>query len=450
VHGIIVAMHEAPRRFSGEDLQFVRLLADALARLSARGGFEQSGNPDHKKIAQAKLEWEATVDSLPHFVCLLDSQRRIMRVNRSAGRWMMGPLRDVRGHTVHEVLHPDCDDPECYMHSFGDNAWDELAEGHPAEFEIEDRVLGRFLNVQIRPTVQRQRESRQHGSFAVVLLHDITEIKRAEKVMKNYRHQLEKKIQQRTAELVDANQQLRREIEERRQIEESLRRSESEMRLMSEQLLTAQEVERKRIAADLHDGIGQSLSAIKFSLESALGACDTKCSDTEARRFDDIIHMMQGAVEEVRRISMDLHPSTLSDLGILPTIAWFCREFRGIYSGIRLDTTISIEEQQVAAPLKTVIFRVIQEALNNIVKHAKANSVHLYLVKTGDSIELEVRDDGVGFDPQARLRRDGSKSGFGVTGMRERAEFSGGRMQIRSAPGQGTAICVSWPCHGQS
>jgi signal transduction histidine kinase len=446
--GVLAAIHDVPRRFSSGDVQFVRMLADALARHAGIGDLEKDRNPDHKKIAQAKLEWEATVDALPHFVCLLDSQRRIMRVNRSAGEWMVGPTRDVRGHTVHEVLHPGCNDPLCYMDSFGETAWTDLSEGHPAEFEVEDRVLRRYLNVQIRPTARHRSESRPHSSFAVVLLHDISEIKQAERVMKNYRHQLEKKIQLRTAELVDANQQLRREIEERRQIEETLRRSESEMRLMSEQILTAQEIERKRIAADLHDGIGQTLSAIKFSLESALGVCAAKYGSQEIRRFDDIILMMQRAVEEVRRISMDLHPSTLSDLGILPTIAWFCREFRVIYTGIRLETTINLDEKQVPAPLKTVIFRILQEALNNIVKHAKAQSVHLRLGISADSIELEIRDNGVGFDHKANTAHEGPKTGFGVTGMRERAEFSGGRLQIRSAPGQGTAVHVSWPLQG--
>jgi signal transduction histidine kinase len=279
----------------------------------------------------------------------------------------------------------------------------------------------------------------------VVLLHDITEIKHAEKVMRSYRLNLEKKIQQRTAELVDANQQLRREIGERLQIEESLRRSESEMRLMSEQILTAQEIERKRIAADLHDGIGQSLSAIKFSLESALGVCAAKYGSDEIRRFDDIIVMMQTAVEEVRRISMDLHPSTLSDLGILPTVAWFCREFRGIYNSIRLETKIDLVEQQVPTPLKTVIFRILQESLNNIVKHSRAREVHLRLGIVADSIELEVRDNGIGFDHRTQAACEGPKAGFGFTGMRERAEFSGGRLLICSAPGEGTVVLASWP-----
>jgi signal transduction histidine kinase len=444
--GMLAAFYSQPRRFCDDEIFCLRVVASMLATsvASQRAGREHSA--DQQKIAQAKQEWEATVDALPHFVCLLDDQKRIMRANRSVEDWIPGARSDARGHTIHDLLHPECFDPHCYLLTFCDNAWIELRNGRTASYEVDDKRLNRYIGVHLRPTLRHPSGDRKHTSFAVAVVQDITDIKSAEEVLRNSKGLLEQRIQARTAELLRANDQLLREIEERRRIEETLRQSESEMRLMSVQLLTAQEVERKRIAAELHDGIGQSLSAIKFSVESAIGQWGARCNEAEARQLNNIIGMMQGAIEEVRRISMDLHPSTLTDLGIVPTIAWFCREFRSIYSGIHLETSVLLEEANVPLRLKTVMFRIIQEALNNIVKHANASRVRLRLGRVGLAIELVVQDNGRGFDPECLAQRDAKNMGFGITGMRERAEFSGGRFCLTSSPGAGTTVSVSWAC----
>ena len=445
--GVLAVFSTEPRLFCEGDIFCLRLMATLLAAFAGRqrAGDDRAG--DREKIAQAKLEWEATVDALPHFICLLDRERRIMRANRSVESWIPGQTVDVRGHTIHALLHPGCEDEDCHLATCCDFAWEELRNGNAFEYEVEDRILKRHLNIQLRPTAQRHKSGESHGSFAVALIHDISNIKRAEDLMKMSNDLLEQRIQARTAELMQANLRLTQEIEERNRIEESLRSSEGEMRLMSAQLLTAQEVERKRIAAELHDGIGQSLSAIKFNLENAIGLWASRCSAEEARQLDNIIVMMRGAVEEVRRISMDLHPSTLTDLGILPTVAWFCREFRAIYSSIRLDTHIGLEEADVPTPLKTVVFRIMQEALNNIVKHAKATAVRLHLRKNAATIELLIEDNGRGFDTGLLAQHDRPDRGFGVSSMKERTEFSGGNFSIWSATNAGTVVHASWPTH---
>jgi signal transduction histidine kinase len=443
--GILAGFSTQPRFFNEQDIFCLRLVASLLVASISSQRMDKIRDEDQEKITQAKLEWEATVDALPHFICLLDDQFRIMRANRSAEQWVSGQIQDVRGHTLHDLLHPGCNDPGCYMPAFTALAWIDLLGGRPVEYEVEDRVLNRYLGIHLRQTTRQVAGDRKHTSFAVVVLHDISFVKQAEEVLKSYNEQLEKRIQSRTAELMQTNKKLMCEIEERLRVEETLRYSENEMRLMSEQLLTAQEMERKRIAAELHDGIGQSLTAIKFSMENAIGLRAADSSVQETERSDKIITMLRGAIEEVRKISMDLHPSTLTDLGIIPTIAWFCREFRSIYSGIRLVTYIDLEEDNVPMPLKTVIFRIMQEALNNIVKHAKADSVHVHLRKTGVVVELLIEDNGVGFDVNALAQRNVSDKGFGITGMRERAEFSGGAFVLRSIINTGTVVHVSWP-----
>ncbi len=155
--------------------------------------------------------------------------------------------------------------------------------------------------------------------------------------------------------------------------------------------------------------------------------------------------MLQEAIEETRRIQMNLRPSILDDLGILATIGWFCREYESTYSAIRIREEIDIKEEEVADSLKTVIFRVLQEALNNIAKHSKADLVHLSLREMEGRIELVLKDNGQGFDLEKVLGSESPKRGLGLTSMRERTELSGGSFAIESAEGKGTIIRASWP-----
>jgi signal transduction histidine kinase len=141
---------------------------------------------------------------------------------------------------------------------------------------------------------------------------------------------------------------------------------------------------------------------------------------------------------------MNLRPSILDDLGILATIGWFCRQYESTYSGIRVKQEINIEEHEVSESLKTVIFRVLQEAMNNIAKHSKANQVVLALRKTDQAIELVVRDNGHGFRMEEVLSRKRSSRGLGLDSMRERTELTGGTFAIDSTD-SGTVIQASWP-----
>jgi signal transduction histidine kinase len=442
--GVLAVFSTGPRSFSQEELACLRM---ALGMLAVSSGCQRTGEvrrEDQEKIAQAKQEWEATVDALPHFICLLDEQRRIVRANRSLDHWIPAPVSDVRGFTVHELLHPGCKDPACYMVTLRAAAWGDVLNGRHFEYEVEDTVLKRRLAIQLRPTIRHAGVNGKDASRAVLVVEDITKIRHAEEVLKRSNHELERLVQARAAELVQANEHLKCEIVERRRIEAALRRSENEMRLLSAQLLTAQEMERKRIASELHDGISQSLSAIKFCMENALGRWRPESGDRDMMLIRSVIPKMQAAIDEVRRISMNLRPAMLDDLGIIPTIAWFCREFGAVYADIQVDTHIELSENDVSAPLKTIIYRVMQEALNNIVKHARAKRAGVYLRKVDSAIELVVQDDGVGFDLNAGVGAEPHEH-FGILGMRERAEFSGGTFFITSSNETGTVVRASWP-----
>ncbi len=262
---------------------------------------------------------------------------------------------------------------------------------------------------------------------AVAAWRDISELKRIREELRIAHDNLELRVHQRTQELAQAL------IE--------LKESREELRLLASQLLRAQEEERKRIAREMHDSIGSSLSAVKFCLESA--AAQLKQNPSLRENFMVLSRAVEQAIDESRRIMTDLRPSILDDLGILATVNWFCRRFEAIYTDIRVEKGVRLEEAQVPENLKIIIFRIIQESMNNSAKHSQARKISLNLSINGEWIELGISDDGVGFD-QAAVVSKGQCVRFGLTSMRERADLSGGQFRIESARGEGTTVSVRW------
>lgn len=234
------------------------------------------------------------------------------------------------------------------------------------------------------------------------------------------------------------------DITEKKLAEEKMKRSERNLRILSSQLLNAKEDERKRISQELHDSVGQYLTSIKFRAENTISQMKKGASGKGLKALKDTIPIIQTTIDEVRRISMDLRPSTLDDLGILATISWFCREFQSVYTNIRINQNISIEENDVPEHLKIIIFRTIQESLNNIAKHSQADTADITLVKRDGNIELTISDNGRGFDAQEKLMSEDYERGLGLASMEERADLSGGIFSIDSVKGLGTLIMTTW------
>jgi len=234
------------------------------------------------------------------------------------------------------------------------------------------------------------------------------------------------------------------DITERKRAEDALKESTEQLRHLSSQLMAAQENERRRIAQELHDGLGQSLTAIKFKIESFLQKIGQKKRKTEVEPLESVIPMIQECVREIHRIQTDLRPSAL-DLGILATISWLCRDFERIFFGIHIEKQIDVQEAEVHESLRMAIYRILQEALNNIAKHSHANVVHLALRNTDQTIELSIKDNGRGFDLQEAHSMNGSRWGMGLSSMRERTEHLGGSFFIESAKRKGTLIRAIWP-----
>lgn len=233
------------------------------------------------------------------------------------------------------------------------------------------------------------------------------------------------------------------DISDQKRNEMELRRSEAELRHLSARLLTAQEEERKRIAAELHDGIGSSLTGITIFLRSILDKLDEGSAAGPA--IQQLIALTEQTIQEARRIMTDLRPSLLDDLGIVKTLEWFCREFQTLHPNTHIEASISIEENEIPDPLKIIIFRVAQEALHNVAKHSNAEYVSMSLNGTEDHIVLRIEDNGEGFVSQSGPRDEPIRAGLGLSIMKERIELSGGQFSLDSSVGVGTTITAVWP-----
>ncbi|RPJ36971.1 MAG: GAF domain-containing protein [Deltaproteobacteria bacterium] len=236
------------------------------------------------------------------------------------------------------------------------------------------------------------------------------------KELRRSRDELEKRVQDRTEELA---------------------KSQNRLQQLSSQLLLAQEKERKRVAIELHDGLLSELAATKYLLEGKIMLLENgKLSGPG--EFKRVVDILASAMKEARRIMNNLHPSILDELGLIAAINWLSREYEKSYPPIRVQQKIVVSEQDIAYGVRVVIYRVIQEALNNFARHGRGDRVDLSLTKSNNTFMLLIRDNGQGFDVEK------AGKGLGLESMRERVQISDGEFQLESAIGQGTTIRAIW------
>lgn len=222
------------------------------------------------------------------------------------------------------------------------------------------------------------------------------------------------------------------------------KRVESSMRELSARLVDAQEIERKLISQELHDGIGGKLTAIKYSLEKIISEL-TQSSSSLEQPLDDLLSIIHDTIDETQRIYRNLHPSILDDLGLKAAIRSLCREFNEVYSWIEINSRIRIQEDQIHDSLKILIYRILQEAMNNIAKHSRADQVNVSLEQFKKKAALVVEDNGTGFDMDEIQEKEIFEKGFGLKNIKERTELFGGTLTIVSDSEKGTVIRASWP-----
>ncbi len=507
-------------------------------------------------IVKTKQQWQSAADLMPQLICLVDSEDRVIQINRTLEWWGLGSVTSAKGRKLHDILHPGCDDPECYFRHFWQDITPARQEGRQVEHDVFDPVRDRHFLFRVQPLAwhRRNHDRTPEDLHTVVIVDDISDRKhteasvrrRYEELAQQVTHEAERRamseemqarlltILEKTTDYVamadvsgallylnpagrgmlgmaptdelagkelfghadpDVRQHLRdiaipaaieqglwagetrmrdskgceiytsqviiahrgadgsadclstilRDISERVRTEQALRDSQEELKRLSGVLVTIQEDERRRIALDLHDGLGQSLSLIKLAAQKTAGKVADGKTDEAIDLLDQISHRIREALADVRRVATELRPSILDDLGILPTLSWFFREFEAMCGHIAVEKTLDIKEEDVPVPLKITLYRILQEATSNIIKHAEADRVWVSLYRNEHGLHLHIEDNGRGFNPYCIECSNDTCKGLGLSSMQERVSLSGGSYHLDSSPGFGTRIQASWP-----
>jgi len=249
---------------------------------------------------------------------------------------------------------------------------------------------------------------------------EITQRQQAQDALWRTHDELELRIQERTKALVDSNERLRE---------------------LSHRLMNVQETERRQIAHDLHDEIGQSLTAMKLGLREADSALE---SGPTSSLLTDSLDILDQVIRQVRNLALDLRPSLLDELGLVPALKWYIKR-QGERAGWETEYAAHVGDNHLPPDVDITCFRIVQEALTNVARHAEATHVRVTLTRQGNRLMLAIEDNGRGFNVAQAKSRARTGISIGLLGMEERARLVGGEMTITSSPKTGTRLAASLP-----
>jgi len=263
-----------------------------------------------------------------------------------------------------------------------------------------------------------------------------TALKQAEASLQRERDQLEVRVQERTAELSEANRALRKEISRRE-------RAEAAHREVLRRLVTAEEIERGRVSRELHDQLGQDLTALKLGLQIVRKR--QSCPPPVRESVSRLEQLTDSLMRDTHRLAWDLRPAALDDFGLEMALRRFVEEWAAL-TGVPVDFHSRGEtRRRLSRDIETTLYRITREALTNVLRHAKAHRVSVLLERHTKQISLIIEDDGQGFNATALLGATATAGKMGLLGMQERAAMAGGSVQIESSPGAGTTVFARLP-----
>ncbi len=338
------------------------------------------------------------LDALPFYVLLVDSDHCIVYANKAVQKeFGVDPARIIGGYCPKVVHGVDGVFPGCPLE-------ESVETGEGVEREVFDQKTGHWLRSAIYPTDGQTEQGKR------IFFHMVTD------------------------------------ITESKQVEEQLRASHDRIQGLAAHLETVREEERKRIARDLHDETSQTLASLAASLEAVASVLPADA--TEVRdRLRKLKSLSVGILDEINKLIYELRPTLLDDLGLVAAARWLA-ESNLRASGVAVNFRTTGRGRRQPSPMETMLFRVIQEAISNIARHADAKNVNVSLHFRKSAVRVDIRDDGRGFDVEEAISSKHRPRGLGLLGMKERVELFNGSFTIRSRLGEGTDLTFTVPKAG--
>lgn len=335
------------------------------------------------------------IDALPFYVLLIDAQHNILQANQAVRKHLGLKPEDIVGKYCPKVIH-GIDEPfyACPLE-------EAVEKDQPVEIEAFDPESGRWINSAIYPTQGLTRDGKRIYFHMVI---DITD---------------------------------------RKLTEERLRASRDQLRSLSAHLESVREEERKKIAHDLHDETSQVIASLTALLEAAVSKLPSS-ADQSRVLLNKAQELSIQILDQIHKLIYQLRPTIIDDLGLAAAIRWLAESNLEV-AGIKTNFKVIGQEIRLTSELETALFRVIQEAISNIARHAHAKSVNIRLYFRKRAVRLRVRDDGCGFDVNEAITSKDRPRGLGLLGMKERIGLVNGTVNISSRPGGGTEIDIEIP-----
>ncbi|MEX0712645.1 MAG: ATP-binding protein [Pirellulales bacterium] len=441
---IWVLTHDESRRFDAEDVHIMTVLAEftaaALQTLSSHNAATKAQDElrrNNQALRESEARFRKLVLALPAAVYTTDREGRVTLFNdRAAKLWGRRPEvgKDLWCGSW-RIFRPDgtpLPHDQCPMAVA-------LREGRGVRGQeiVVERPDG--ARVCVLPYPEPLRDAAGEVVGAVNMLVDVTDRKRTEEALREAHDELGRRVEERTAELAKVNEVLKAEIARHQQTDAA--RSEA-----VQQLINAKEAERHRLARELHDRMGQHLTALMLGLRMLRdGTPELSSARERLQQLQELADLMG---REIHHLALELRPTALDDFGLHTALGNYIEEWSE-RSGVGVDLySTGLDGNRLPSPIETALYRVVQEGLTNVLKHAQARRVSLILRRSPDQVLAILEDDGRGFDADAAISTRGPQGRLGLLGMRERVALVGGTLTIESTPGRGTTIFARIPSPG--